>query len=71
MKSYNQDQALQRVLSVFTLPGDAPSFPNNPAGQPRLHRRVDLIYAPMESYWCAVVGWYVTFTLNIERFFSG
>ncbi|PVF97046.1 Nucleotidyltransferase [Serendipita vermifera] len=69
MKSYSQDQALQRVLSVFVLPTDAPSFPNNPAGQSRVHRRVDLIYAPMETYWCAVVGWTgsITFERDLRR----
>ena len=23
----------------------------------RIHRRVDLIFAPVNVYWCAVVGW--------------
>lgn len=28
-------------------------FPNS------VHRRVDLIFAPYNVYWTAVVGWYV------------
>jgi len=57
VKSYSQDQALERVLSVFALGKDAPSFKYNPAGEPRKHRRLDLIFAPVETYWCAVIGW--------------
>lgn len=26
----------------------------------RYHRRVDLIFAPVGVYWCAVVGWCVS-----------
>lgn len=27
----------------------------------RIRRRLDLIFAAPESYWTAVIGWYVTF----------
>lgn len=57
IKSYSEDQAVQRTLSVFALPQDSPSFPHNPAGQPRKHRRIDLLFAPIEVYWCTVIGW--------------
>ncbi|KAG8815000.1 hypothetical protein FRC17_000901 [Serendipita sp. 399] len=65
MKSYNENEALERVLCVFKLPDDSPSFPYNPCGKSRLHRRVDLIFAPIETYWCAVVGW--TGSIMFER----
>jgi len=66
-KAYSQDQALERVLSVFVLPQDSPSFPNNPAGQPRRHRRLDLIFAPIDVYWCAVIGWCAYRYLSTRR----
>ncbi|KAG8852747.1 hypothetical protein FRB91_006028 [Serendipita sp. 411] len=65
MKSYAENEALERVLCVFMLPDDSPSFPYNPSGNRRLHRRVDLIFAPIETYWCAVVGW--TGSIMFER----
>ncbi|KAI0321488.1 Nucleotidyltransferase [Amylostereum chailletii] len=37
--------SLEKALTVFVAPGTA------------LRRRVDLIFAPPETYWTAVVGW--------------
>ncbi|KIJ45736.1 hypothetical protein M422DRAFT_29810 [Sphaerobolus stellatus SS14] len=41
---------LDKALIIFRLPATE----NSPKG---LHRRVDLIFAPFETYWTAVVGW--------------
>ncbi|KAJ7169049.1 DNA polymerase mu [Mycena crocata] len=42
--------ALEKALTVFILPPDA-------SGAPRVHRRLDLIFAAPDAYWTAVVGW--------------
>ncbi|KAL1945250.1 hypothetical protein VTO73DRAFT_2101 [Trametes versicolor] len=41
---------LEKSLTVFVLPGPR-------AGASGVRRRVDLIFAPPEVYWTAVVGW--------------
>jgi hypothetical protein len=43
--------SLEKALTVFALPA-TPSKPR------RVNRRLDLIFAPHEVYWTAVVGWY-------------
>ena len=43
---------LDKSLVVFRLPTEDES------SAPRLHRRVDLICPPIETYWTAIVGWY-------------
>lgn len=53
---------LEKALTVFRLPTFSPLYPNatDANGNGRaLHRRLDLIFAPIEVYWCAVIGWYV------------
>lgn len=65
MKAYTKEKALERALCVIKLPDDSPSFPYNVSGQPRKLRRLDLIFAPLETYWCAVVGW--TGSIMFER----
>lgn len=57
MRSYSNQEAVERILTIFKLPQDSPSFPNNPNDKPRIHRRLDLLFAPIEVYWCTVVGW--------------
>ena len=37
----------------------------NVEGSERCHRRVDLIFAPVNVYWCAVVGWWVDILSNV------
>lgn len=44
--------SLEKALTVFILP---PNLKNPKA--PRVHRRVDLIFAAPQSFWTAVVGW--------------
>ncbi|TFK44904.1 hypothetical protein BDQ12DRAFT_641934 [Crucibulum laeve] len=41
--------SLEKALTVFVLPPKE--------GGRKLHRRVDLIFAPPEAYWTAVIGW--------------
>jgi DNA polymerase mu len=42
--------SLEKALTIFILPLDGI--------RPRVHRRLDLIFAAPETYWTAVVGWY-------------
>lgn len=42
---------LDKALVVFRLP--------QMSSTPTVHRRVDLIFAPITLYWTAVVGWQV------------
>ncbi|KAG2015568.1 DNA polymerase mu [Coprinopsis cinerea AmutBmut pab1-1] len=42
--------SLEKSLCVFRLP-------ETPTSGPRLHRRLDLIFAAPQSYWTAVIGW--------------
>ncbi|KAH6913918.1 DNA polymerase mu [Coprinopsis sp. MPI-PUGE-AT-0042] len=41
---------LEKGLTVFRLP-------ETPSSGPRVHRRVDLIFAAPAAYWTAVIGW--------------
>ncbi|KZT33867.1 Nucleotidyltransferase [Sistotremastrum suecicum HHB10207 ss-3] len=41
---------LDKSLTIFNLPKTSPYYKG-------IHRRLDLIYAPREVYWTAVVGW--------------
>src|ERR1700761_9611170 len=47
-KNRNGWDTLEKAMTVLKLD------PKN-----GLHRRVDLIYAPRDVYWCAIVGWLV------------
>jgi len=47
---------LEKALTVFRLPRSSPFYKDNGSGK-ALNRRVDLIFAPVEVYWCAVIGW--------------
>ena len=49
---------LDKSLVVFRLPT------NDDSSTPRLHRRVDLICSPIETYWTAIVGWYAFCTTS-------
>jgi len=49
---------LEKVMTVM-------KFPPKENGEVRRHRRVDLVYAPREVYWCAIVGW--TGSIQFER----
>ncbi|KAJ3565560.1 hypothetical protein NP233_g7552 [Leucocoprinus birnbaumii] len=56
--------SLEKVLTVFRLPALPPSPESQPQsrsrlneGGRRLYRRLDLIFAPPETYWTAVIGW--------------
>lgn len=42
--------SLEKALTIFVLPTDD--------NRPRVHRRLDLVFATPEAYWTAVVGWY-------------
>ena len=44
--------SLEKSLTVFMLPPSSPFYSGT-------RRRLDLIFAPPEVYWTAVVGWYV------------
>ncbi|KAH8103597.1 Nucleotidyltransferase [Cristinia sonorae] len=47
--------SLEKSLTVFILPPSSPYYKeNNGHG---MRRRLDLIFARPEVYWCAVVGW--------------
>ncbi|KAF5355182.1 hypothetical protein D9756_005471 [Leucocoprinus leucothites] len=58
--------SLEKALTVFRLPA-LPLTPRSQsqsqlqfgpsAGERRLYRRLDLIFAPPETYWTAVIGW--------------
>lgn len=41
--------SLEKALTIFVLPTDD--------NRPRVHRRLDLVFATPEAYWTAVVGW--------------
>ena len=43
--------SLEKALTVFVLPPSSPYYKGR-------RRRLDLIFAQPEVYWCAVVGWY-------------
>lgn len=45
---------LDKALTVFKLPKSSTS-----AGPKRIHRRLDIVFAPWDAYWTAVVGWLV------------
>ncbi|TCD66672.1 hypothetical protein EIP91_001090 [Steccherinum ochraceum] len=47
--------SLEKSLTVFILPPSSPFYKER-NGQP-IRRRLDLIFARPEVYWCAVVGW--------------
>ena len=47
--SHPNFDTLDKALTVFKM-NDRPD---------RVHRRLDLIFAPWCVYWTAVVGWYV------------
>ncbi|KLO18882.1 Nucleotidyltransferase [Schizopora paradoxa] len=49
----SQWDTLEKALTVFRLPPETKFYD----GGKRIHRRVDLIFAPVEVYWCAVIGW--------------
>jgi len=49
----SQWDSLEKALTVFRLPPETKFYD----GGRRIHRRVDLIFAPVEVYWCAVIGW--------------
>jgi len=49
---------LEKIMTVM-------KFPANDDQEIRRHRRVDLVYAPREVYWCAIVGW--TGSVQFER----
>ncbi|XP_006461257.1 hypothetical protein AGABI2DRAFT_118163 [Agaricus bisporus var. bisporus H97] len=53
--------SLEKALTVFRLPASstASQSQSSEAGSQtrRLYRRLDLIFAPPEAYWTAVVGW--------------
>ena len=49
LRASNWD-SLEKSLTVFILPPDSPLYKGT-------RRRLDLIFAPPEVYWCAVVGW--------------
>ncbi|KAF7362250.1 DNA-directed DNA/RNA polymerase mu [Mycena venus] len=51
---------LEKALTVFILPPDALGV-----GSPRIHRRLDLIFAAPEAYWTAITGW--TGSKHFER----
>ncbi|PIL32799.1 hypothetical protein GSI_04916 [Ganoderma sinense ZZ0214-1] len=42
--------SLEKALTVFTLPASSPLYDGT-------RRRLDLIFAPPEIYWTAVLGW--------------
>ncbi|KAI0785852.1 Nucleotidyltransferase [Abortiporus biennis] len=42
--------SLEKALTVFTLPKSSPLYNGT-------RRRLDLIFAHPEVYWCAVIGW--------------
>ncbi|TDL20099.1 Nucleotidyltransferase [Rickenella mellea] len=42
--------SLEKSLTVFVLPPSSPFYSGT-------RRRLDLIFAPAEVYWCAVIGW--------------
>ena len=44
--------SLEKSLTVFVLPPSSPFYKGT-------RRRLDLIFAQPEVYWCAVVGWWV------------
>ena len=44
--------SLEKALTVFTLPASSPLYDGT-------RRRLDLIFAPPEVYWTAVLGWCV------------
>ena len=47
--------SLEKSLTVFILPNTSPFYKeHNGHG---LRRRLDLIFARPEVYWCAVIGW--------------
>ncbi|KAJ6495814.1 hypothetical protein C8R47DRAFT_1069650 [Mycena vitilis] len=48
----SQWDSLEKAMTVFILPPDAPG-----AGQRRIHRRLDLIFAAPEAYWTAITRW--------------
>lgn len=48
--------SLDKALTVFKM-NDRPD---------RVHRRVDLIFAPWKIYWTAVVGWCACTTLSFQ-----
>ncbi|KAF9451531.1 DNA polymerase mu [Macrolepiota fuliginosa MF-IS2] len=47
---------LEKALTVFRLPARAYQYGGGADGR-RLYRRLDLIFAPPEAYWTAVIGW--------------
>ena len=49
LKTSNWD-SLEKALTIFILPKSSPFHTGT-------RRRLDLIFAPPEVYWCAVVGW--------------
>ena len=51
--------ALEKSLTVFILPQSSSLYSGT-------RRRLDLIFAPPELYWTAVVGWYVAIDYCIE-----
>jgi len=46
--------SLEKSLTIFKLPNTAPTDTDS---TPRLHRRLDLIFALPNVYWTAIVGW--------------
>ena len=44
--------SLEKALTVFILPPSSPFYSGT-------RRRLDLIFAPPEVYWTAVIGWWV------------
>lgn len=57
IKAHTEDQTVDRMLTIFQLPDSAPAFPGNPSGTRRIRRRLDLLFAPRDVYWCTVIGW--------------
>lgn len=45
--------SLEKSLTVFILPPSSPFYTG-------VRRRLDLIFAPPEVYWTAVIGWCVS-----------
>ena len=48
---------------MFTMPPASPFHTGT-------RRRLDLIFAPPEVYWTAVIGWCVRFHVYVPSFFS-
>ena len=56
LKTSNWD-SLEKALTIFILPESSPFHTGR-------RRRLDLIFAQPEVYWCAVVGWSVLMAIQ-------